>query len=113
MQVLINILLTGLAVGIADYLIPGVALESFWTAIVVGAVMGLINALVRPIILLLTLPFNVLTLGLFTFVINALMILLAAAIVPGFAVAGFWSALLFSIIVSLLKMLFGVFEARQ
>jgi putative membrane protein len=107
MAILINIILTGLAVGIADYLIPGVAIQSFWTAIIVGVVMGLINALIRPLVIILTLPINILTLGLFTFVINALMILLAAWIVPGFSVTGFWAALLFSVIVSLLKMLFN------
>lgn len=112
MKVLLNIILTGIAVAVADYLIPGVALNNFWTAIVTGLVMGLINALIRPIVLLLTLPLNIITLGLFTFVINALMILLAAAIVPGFAVSGFWAALLFSIVVALLKMLFSAFEGE-
>jgi putative membrane protein len=113
MKILINIILTGIAVAAADYLIPGVVLSNFWTAIVVGLVMGLINALVRPVVLLLTLPLNFLTLGLFTFVINALMILLAAAIVPGFAVNGFWAALLFSVVVALLKMLFSAFESKE
>jgi putative membrane protein len=110
MKILINIILTGLAVGLAGYVIPGVALESFWTAITVGLVMGLINALIRPIVLILTLPLNVLTLGLFTFVINALMIMLAAWLVPGFEVAGFWPALLFSVVVAVLKMLFSGLE---
>lgn len=107
MNILLNIILTGIAVAVADYLIPGVALNNLGTAIVVGLVMGLINGLIRPVVLFLTLPINVLTLGLFTFVINALMILLAAAIVPGFTVNGFWSALLFSVVVALIKMLFS------
>jgi putative membrane protein len=110
MKVLLNILLTGIAVAIADYVIPGVALNSFVTALVAGVILGLVNALIRPIVLVLTLPINVLTFGLFTFVINALMIMLVAAVVPGFAVGGFWSALLFSVIVSLLKMMFNAYE---
>lgn len=110
MKVLINILLVAVAVAVADYLVPGVALNSFMTAIVVGLVMGLINALIRPIILVLTLPINLVTFGLFTFVINALLIMLAGWIVPGFTVSGFWSALLFSIIVSLIRMLFNKLE---
>jgi putative membrane protein len=105
MRLLINILLTAVAVWVADYFIPGVALESYVTAIIAGVVLGVVNALIRPIVLLLTLPINFLTLGLFTFVINALMVMLVAEIVPGFEVTGFWAALLFSVIVSILKML--------
>jgi putative membrane protein len=75
MKILINIILTALAVAVADYLIPGVVLSSFWTAIVVSLVMGLINVLIRPIVLILTLPINILTLGLFTFVVNAHLII--------------------------------------
>lgn len=112
MKVLLSIILTGIAVAIAAYLIPGVVIEDFITAIVVAVVLGLVNAFIRPIILLLTLPLNIMTLGLFTFIINALMIMLTAVIVPGFAVSNFWTALLFSIIVSLVKMLFSAIENR-
>jgi putative membrane protein len=76
----------------------------------VGIVMGLINSLVRPILLVLTLPINIVTFGLFTLVINAFMVMLAGWIVPGFEVAGFWSALLFSLVISLLKMMFNSIE---
>lgn len=110
MNILLNIILTGIAVAVADYLIPDVSLSNLGTAVVVGLVMGLINGIIRPIVLMLTLPINIMTLGLFTFVINALMILLAAAIVPGFTVTGFWSALLFSVVVALIKMLFSSFD---
>jgi putative membrane protein len=110
MKVLFNIILTGIAVAIADYFIPGVALNSLLTALLVGVVLGIVNVLVRPIVLLLTLPINILTLGLFTFVINALLIMLVAMIVPGFTVTGFWAALLFSLIVSVLKMIFNRFD---
>lgn len=110
MKVLLSILIMAIAVAVADYIIPGVALNTFVTAIVVGIVMGLINSLIRPVLLVLTLPINVVTFGLFTLVINALMVMLAGWIVPGFEVAGFWSALLFSLVISLLKMMFSSIE---
>lgn len=110
MRVLISILVTAIAVAVADYIIPGVSLNTFVTAIVVGIVIGLINSLVRPILLVLTLPINIVTFGLFTLVINAFMVMLAGWIVPGFEVAGFWSALLFSLVISLLKMMFNRIE---
>ena len=87
---------------VAAYILPGVTVSSFFTALVIAIVLGLINALIRPLVLLITLPLNILTLGLFTFVVNALMILLAAQIVPGFSVEGFWWALLFSVILALI-----------
>jgi putative membrane protein len=84
--------INALAVMLAAYLIPGVSVENFWAALITALVMGLINAIIRPLVILLTLPVNILTLGLFTLVINALMFWLASAIVPGFKVAGFWPA---------------------
>lgn len=101
MHFLINLLIRVLAILISAYLLPGIRVENFFTALVVAIVLGIINAIVRPILLILTLPINILTLGLFTFVINALLILLVSAIVPGFFVANFWWALLFSLILSL------------
>lgn len=81
-----------LGVMLAAYLIPGITVENYWTALIVAVVMGLINALVRPLVILLTLPINIVTLGLFTLVINAVMFWLAAYLIPGFDVAGFWPA---------------------
>ena len=81
-----------LAVMLAAYLVPGVSVTNFWAALITALVMGLINAIVRPLVIILTLPVNIITLGLFTLVINALMFWLASAIVPGFYVAGFWPA---------------------
>lgn len=101
MKILINILVSTAAVLVAGYLVPGVVIASFGTAIVVAIILGIVNAVVKPLLVLLTLPITVLTLGLFLFVINALMVLLVARIVPGFAVNGFLAALLFSILVSL------------
>ena len=106
MQLIINWIVSAIAILIVAYILPGVSVASFWTALVVAVVLGLVNAVIRPIILALTLPVNVMTLGLFTFVINALLVMLAARVVDGFAVANFWWALLFSLLLSLVNMLF-------
>src|SRR5689334_6796738 len=90
---LLRWILNALALLVVSYIVPGFEVASFWWALVVALVLGLVNALVRPILLVLTLPINILTLGLFTFVINALMILLVANLLEGFAVASFGAAL--------------------
>lgn len=100
MEILIVWLVSAVLIFVLANILPGITVVSFVTAFVVAVVLGLVNAVIRPIILLLTLPLNILTLGLFTFVINALMVLLVASIVPGFSVASFWWAMLFSIILS-------------
>jgi putative membrane protein len=105
MQAIINLLLSGLAVVISAYIIPGVTLDGFFTAIVVAIVLGLVNMFIKPLIVLLTLPINVLTLGLFSFVIQAFMVILVTKIVPGFAVSSFWIAMLFAIVLSLVTTL--------
>lgn len=103
MNIIINLLFSGLAVLVTTYIIPGVEVNSFWVAIVVAIVLGVVNAFVRPIVTLLTLPVNILTLGLFSFVITALMVMLTGAIVPGFVVTGFVPALLFGVVESLVS----------
>jgi putative membrane protein len=103
MAFLVNWLVSALAIGITAYLLPGIELQGAFAALVTALILGLINAFVRPLLLILTLPLNVLTLGLLTFVINAFLILLTAAIVPGFLVAGFWWALLFSLVLGLVN----------
>jgi putative membrane protein len=100
MNFLIVWLIATLAVIITAYILPGVKLSGFFAALVTALILGLINAFIKPILILLTLPLNILTLGLFTFVINALLIMLTSAIVPGFHVDGFWWALLFSLLLS-------------
>lgn len=107
-NILIQLVLGGIAVLITQYLLPGVVVESFVTAIVVAAMIAILNITVKPLLILLTIPITVFTLGLFLLVINALMILLAAEIVPGFAVNGFWWALLFGLILGLINSLLGV-----
>lgn len=106
MNFIIKLLLTGLAVLITSYILPGVATDNFLIALLVAAVLALLNALVKPILVIFTIPITILTLGLFLLVINALIILLADGIVPGFDVDGFWWALIFSIILSLVVAIF-------
>jgi len=101
MRLIINLILNTLAVAVAAYVLPGVFVESAVAALVVAILLGVVNVVVKPLLVLLTLPITVVTLGLFLFVINALMILLVDWLVPGFQVDGFWWALLFSLVVSL------------
>lgn len=103
MKALVNLVLSTIAVLVAAYIIPGVTIEGFFTALVVAVVLGLANALIRPILTILTLPLNIITLGLFSFVITALLVMLTGAIVPGFAVAGFVTALLFGVVLTLVN----------
>lgn len=102
MFILLKWLINALAlIGIA-YLVRGINVSSFYAAMVAALVLGLINALVKPLLILLTLPVNILTLGLFTFVINALLFWFASTVVKGFSVAdfaaAFWGALCLSIV---------------
>ncbi len=103
MGLILNLLVSGLAVFITAQFLPGVSVDSFIIAILTAIVLGLINMFIKPIINILTLPINLLTLGLFSFVVNALMILLASHFVTGFHVNGFIAALLFSIVLSLVN----------
>lgn len=103
MQILINLLLSGLAVVISSYVLPGVKVDNYFTAIVVAVVLGIVNAVLKPLLLVLTLPINMLTLGLFTFVVNALLVMLVGSVVPGFMVDGFVWALAFSLVLSLVN----------
>ena len=90
---------------LVSQLVPGFQLENFTTALVAALIFGLINAILKPILLLLTLPINLLTLGLFSFVINALLLLLAARLTPGFMVDGFGTALIASILITVISTL--------
>lgn len=103
MKFLIHLLVYALAIFATAYIMPGVAVRSFWTAIVVAIVLGFINTVIKPILIILTLPITIFTLGLFTLVLNALLILLASAIVPGFIVVNFWWALLYSLVLSVVN----------
>lgn len=102
MKFLVKLVIGSLAVIFTSFLLPGVNIDDAFTAVLVAFVISLLNAFVKPILVLLTIPVTVFTFGIFLLVINALMIMLAARIVPGFSVSGFWSALFFSILLSLI-----------
>ncbi len=103
MHILIKIFLNSIAVLVTAAIIPGVHVANFGYALLVAIILGALNAFVRPLLIFLTLPATIITLGLFVFVINALMVMLAAYIIPGFSVGGFWWALLFSLLVSIIS----------
>lgn len=105
MKWILKLLLTALAVLLLANILPGVDVTSYTYAIWVALVIGLLNIFVRPLLIFLTLPATIITLGLFLFVINACMILLASNFLDGFTVASFWWALLFSLLLSSLQSL--------
>lgn len=107
---LIRLILNTFAVIITSYILPGVELRGFLTAVLVAIVIGFLNLFVKPLLILLTIPVTVFTFGLFLLVINALIILMADSIVHGFMVHGFWWALGFSIILTLVNSLFRTSE---
>lgn len=109
---LIHLLATIIAILVGAYLVPGIGITLIG-ALVLAIVLGIINLFFKPIIRLLTLPLNILTLGIFSLFVNAGLILLASYIVPDFTVASFWSAFLFSIIVSLVTAFLGVLLADK
>ena len=93
------------AYGLA-YLLKGIHIDSYWTALVFALVLAIVNLIVRPLLVILTIPLTIITLGLFLFVINALMVLLASKVVDGISVNGFWWALLFGLLLSIVSSLF-------
>ncbi len=112
MKIIVRWLLLAAALLLVANLYPGVSVASFGTAMLAAFVLGLLNTLVRPLLVLLTLPVTLLTLGLFLFVINALMFWGAAQLLSGFNVAGFWAALIGSVIYSLCGMVIDVATER-
>lgn len=103
MRLLTYLIINSIAVFISGYILSGVHLADFLTAVIVAIVLGVLNTFIKPILLFLTLPITVITLGLFAIVINAVLILLTTYLVPGFTVDGFWWALLFAIVLSLIS----------
>lgn len=99
--ILVRTLIIALGLGLASWLIPGVEITGAGTLIVAALLLGLVNAIIRPLLVLLTLPITILTLGLFLLIVNAGMFAMVAAILDDFVVSGFWSALFGAMIVSL------------
>ena len=109
-SMIIRFLLSGLAVLLTSYLLPGVRVEHYGYALLVAAVLSIVNVVVKPILIIFTIPITVITLGLFLLVINALMILLVSWLVPAFQVDGFWWALAFSLILSVFNTMFSEWD---
>ncbi len=109
MKLLIRLVISTLAIIVAANLLDGVVVSDLTSAIVAAIVLGLLNTFVKPVLQILALPITILTLGLFYFVINVLIIYFAASLVDGFAVDGFISALLFGLIVSIISGILGMF----
>jgi putative membrane protein len=94
---------------ITSYLVDGIWVDGFFSAFFAAAVLGILNALFRPILIIITLPINFITFGLFTFVINALLLKMVSGVVPGFHVYGFWAAVFGSLIISLVSWVLSSF----
>jgi putative membrane protein len=106
-MLLLKWLIMAVSIIVSAYLIPGVKVSGFFAALWVALFLGIVNILIKPILILITLPINILTLGLFTFIINAMLILLGSSVVKGFEVGGFWVAVIFSIVLSLINYALG------
>lgn len=106
MRIAIKIFINTVAIIITAYLLPGVHISGTLTALLVAIVLAFLNAFLKPLLILLTLPITVITLGIFLLVINAIIILLASDFVDGFKVDSFWWALLFSIVLSIVNSIF-------
>ncbi|OGG78636.1 hypothetical protein A3A36_00075 [Candidatus Kaiserbacteria bacterium RIFCSPLOWO2_01_FULL_52_12b] len=109
MKLFFHWLIAALAIGIAAYIVPDVSV-TIAGALIAAVVLGAFHFFLRPILLVLTLPINVVTLGLFSLVINALLVLLAAMVVPGFGVTGFWTAFLFALVLSIVHWVFSLWQ---
>ncbi|MCM4164976.1 MULTISPECIES: phage holin family protein [unclassified Arenibacter] len=109
MKLILRILLSAIAVVILSKILPGVGVDSYTTAIIVAIVLSLLNFIVKPVLVILTLPVTILTLGLFLLIINAIIILLTDYFIDGFQVNNIWWALLFSLLLSLLQSIFYSF----
>jgi putative membrane protein len=103
MHTIISLLLSTLAVIVTAYILPGVHVKNFLSAFVAAVILGVANSLLLPLLLIITLPINILTLGLFTIVIIGLLVLGVSAIVPGFEVNGFWWAVAFAIVLAIVN----------
>ncbi len=113
MKLIIEILLMGVAVSVAAFLIPGVEVDGFLSAIIAGILIALANATVGTLLRIFTFPINILTLGLMSFIITVLMVLLVDRLMDGFNTSGFFTALFFALVLSLIKMIFGAFTSDE
>lgn len=105
MKIIMRIIVTSIVAFGLSYILGGIHLENFWAAIILAVVLAVLNAFIKPLLIILTFPITLVTLGLFLFVINALIILFADGLLDGFEVDGFWWALLFSLLLSIVTSL--------
>jgi putative membrane protein len=108
MKLIANLLVNGFAVFLADYFLEGIYIKDFKTAIIVALVLGILNTFLKPILELLAFPLNFLTLGLFRFLINGFIVFLASWFVLGFFVSNFFWAVIFSIVLSIINLIFNL-----
>lgn len=113
MNFIIRLIISALAVMLTAWLLPGIHVDGFLTALVVALVLAILNIILKPILIILTIPITIFTFGLFLLVINALIILLAGNLIRGFYVDGFWWAFLFSIILTIISSLLGIKRIRE
>ncbi len=113
MNIFFRWIISALAAFATAYILPGVRLDSFLAAVILAAVLGVLNVFLKPVLVFLTFPITILTLGLFLLVINTVIILLAASLVPGFHVDGFWWALLFSLVMTLINSFLQSFGNKE
>ncbi|WP_194766911.1 phage holin family protein [Tamlana sp. I1] len=109
MKLILNLLLTAVAVFVLAHVLSGVTVDSYVTAIIVSVILAVLNFFIKPILVIFTLPITILTLGLFLLIINAVIILLASNLIDGFSVSSIWTAILFSILLSILESLLHSF----
>ncbi len=107
---LMSLVVNAIAFYVMSYIVPGVEIAGFETLVVVSVIWGILASLVRPVLIIMTLPINVLTLGLFTFVINALLLMLMTRIVPGFEIKNFSTALLAAVVLAVINMFLGMLK---
>ena len=113
MGLLVRWLILTVAIMVASYLIQGIEVNGFSSAFFAAAILGVLNVFFRPILLILTLPINILTLGFFTFIINAVLLKMASGVISGFVVHGFWSAVFGGLIISVVSWLLNSFINDQ
>lgn len=113
MGLLVRWLILTAAVTIAAYLIGGIEVSGFFSALFAAAILGVLNVFFKPILLILTLPINILTLGFFTFIINAVILKMVSGVISGFQVHGFWSAVLGALVISVVNWLLTSFINEQ
>ena len=106
-------LISTASIMLASYLVNGIRVSGFFSALLAAVALGILNAVLRPILIILTLPLTILTMGFFIFIINALMLVMASGIIPGFVVQGFWPAMFGSLIISIINWVLSMFINEQ